>query len=74
VDDEPPARVGELHAAPDPLEQGHAGIALERGQLLGDRGRGVGERLGDGRHGAAGGQLAEQAHAPDVEHVRGGQP
>jgi hypothetical protein len=69
VADEPAAGLRELHSAPDALDQPHAGVALERGELLGDRRRRVGERLGDGGDGAARGELAQQAQATDVEHV-----
>ena len=50
------------------LEQLDAGLALERGELLGDGGRRVAERVGGGRDRAAGGELAQDAEAADVEH------
>ena len=50
----------------------HAGVALERRELLGDGGRRVGERLGDRRDRAPGGQLAQQPQAADVEHREAG--
>ena len=50
------------------LDQRHAGLALQRRELLGHRGRRVGQRLGDGGHGAALMQLAQQPQAADVEH------
>ena len=44
------------------------GLALERGDLLGDGGLGEGERLGGGRERAADRDLAKDAHAANVEH------
>jgi hypothetical protein len=68
VDDKTAARLRELNAAADALEQRHAGIALEGGELLGHgRGR-VGERLGDGRHRPASRELPQEAQATDIEH------
>jgi hypothetical protein len=65
-----------LGGEPDPaagrLEQAHAGLFLQRGQLLGDRRRAVGQGLGHGGDGAPAGQLPEQPQAPEVEH--GGLP
>ena len=61
-------RVREAHAAAGSLEQPHAGLALENGELLRDGRRrelqGVGHR-GDR---AALPQLAQQAEAPELEH------
>ena len=61
---------GQAPAAAVPLEQRDAGLALERGELLGDRGGGVAERVGGGRDRAAGGELAQDAEAADVEHAK----
>ncbi len=54
------------------LEQLDAGLALERLQLLGDRRSGVAERVGGGGDRAAGGELAQDAEAADVEHCESG--
>ena len=51
------------------LEQPHAGLALEHGELLRDGGRGVAERVGGGGDRPAGGELAKDAEAADVEHA-----
>ena len=58
---EPVRGVGEPHAAADALEQRHAGLALELGQLLRDGGRRVGQRVGDRGDRPALAQLAQQA-------------
>ena len=55
-------------AAAVALEQLHAGLALERGELLRDRGGGVAERVGGGGDRPARGELAQDAQAADVEH------
>jgi hypothetical protein len=68
VGHEPPARLRELHAAADALDQPYARVALERRQLLGDGGRRVGQRLGDRGDRAPRGQLAQQSQAADVQH------
>ena len=66
--DERQRRVGEPHAAAGALEQPHAGLALEHGELLGDgRGREL-ERVGDGGDRAALVELAQQAESAEVEH------
>ena len=57
-------------AAAVALEQRHAGLALERGELLGDRRGGVAERVGGGGDRPAGGELAQDAEAADVEHAK----
>ena len=62
------ARLREPHAAGAALDQHGAGLALERGDLLGHGGLREGERLGGGRERAAQGDLPEHAHAADVEH------
>ena len=60
----------EAAAAAVALEQRDAGLALERGELLGDRRGGVAERVGGGRDRPAGGELAQDAEAADVEHAK----
>jgi hypothetical protein len=56
--------IGDLPA----LEEAHPSLLLQRGELLGHRGRAVGQRLGHGGDGAAAGELPEQPQAPQVEH------
>ena len=68
VADDGLAGVGEPHAARAALDEHGAGLALERGDLLGDGGLGEGERLGCGGERAPEGDLAQHAHAADVEH------
>ncbi len=58
---QPVPGLGELHAAPDALEQLDAGVALQRGQLLRDGRRRVGERVRDGGDRAPLGELAQAA-------------
>ena len=53
VRDQDPRQRGEPDAAPDRLEQGHAGLGLELAELLRDRGRAVGQRPRHGGEGAA---------------------
>ena len=57
---EPTAGRGEADPAPDRLEQRHAHVAGQRGQLLGDRGGRQAELVGDLAHGAQAGELHEQ--------------
>ena len=66
--DEQPCGGGEGHAPSLALEQCHADLALEGGQMLGDGGGRVAERLGGGGDRAALGELAEHVEAADVEH------
>ena len=66
--DEQPPGVGEPERAAGALEQRRAGLALEHGQLLGDRAGRVVERAGGGVDGSAGVELAQQAEAAQVEH------
>ena len=66
--DERAARVGQAHAARVALDERRARLALEGGDLLGDGGLGVGERVGGGGERAACGDLAQHAHAADIEH------
>ena len=61
-------RVGQAHAAAGALEQRHARLALEDRQLLGDRGGRELQRVGDRGDRPAGGELAQQADAAEVEH------
>ena len=55
-------------AAAVALEQLDAGLALECRELLGDGRSGVAERVGGGGDRPAGGELAQDAQAADVEH------
>lgn len=52
---------GESHAATDVLDQRRPGLALEHGELLGDRGGRIPERLGDRRHAASESEFAQDA-------------
>ena len=61
-------RVREAHAAAGSLEQPHAGLALEDGELLGDGRRRELEGVGHRGDRAALPQLAQQAEAPELEH------
>jgi hypothetical protein len=67
VGDERPARVGQRQPPAVALQQDDAGLALQRGQLLGDGRRGERQRLGGGGDGLALGELAQDAEAADVE-------
>ena len=62
------ARLGHRRAAGPAVEQPDAQLALERGDLLGDRGLRQGERLGRARERAAPGDLAEGEQAAGVDH------
>ena len=62
------AGVGQPHAAAGLLQQPHADLLLQDGQLLGDRGRGVAERGGDRGEGPPLLQLAEHAQPAQVQH------
>jgi hypothetical protein len=66
--DDRPAGVGQPHTACAALDEPRPGLALERGDLLGDGRLRVGQRLGGGREGAAGRDLAQDPHAADIEH------
>ena len=68
VPDERQRRVGQPHPAPGALEQRHARLALEDRQLLGDGGGRELQCVGDRGDGPAGGELAQQADAAEVEH------
>ena len=69
VRDEPPSGLGEPQPAAVALDELHAGLALERGELLADGGRRHPERLGRRGDAASGRDLAEDAHALHVQHV-----
>jgi len=58
VPDEHTPGLGQTHVAPAALEQLRPGLALEHGELLGDRARGVVERPRGAVDGAAGVDLA----------------
>jgi hypothetical protein len=62
------AGLGEPDAARVALNQHGAGLALERGDLLGDGGLGERQRLGGGGERASHRDLAQHSHAADVEH------
>ena len=66
--DERAAGVGEAHAAAAAVDERGAGLLLERGDLLGDGGLGVGERLGRGGERAVLGDRLEDPQLFDVEH------
>ena len=66
--DEHERGVGQAHAAAGALEQRHARLALEHGELLGDGRRRELQRVGDGGDRAARVQLAQQPQAAEVEH------
>ena len=70
VRDERPPGVGQADAAGVALDERRARLALERGHLLGHGGLRVGERLRGRGERAAGGDLAQDAQAADVEHQR----
>jgi len=75
--DEPPAGLGQPDAAALAVEQRDAGLALERGELLRDRGRREGERPRGGGDRPALRHLAQHAHAAHVERAQrrpGGRP
>ena len=60
VRDEQVGLGGEPDPAAGSLEEAHSGLLLQCGELLGDRGRAVGQRLGHGGYGASTTELAEQ--------------
>ena len=66
--DQRAAGVGEPDAAAGAVDERGAGLLLERGDLLGDGGLGVGERLGGGGEGAVLGDRLEHPQLLDVEH------
>ena len=62
------AGLGQVHAARAALDEHGARLALQSGDLLGDRRLCVGERLGRGGERAAQRDLAENPQPLDVEH------
>ena len=66
--DERAARLREAHAARAALDELRGGLALERGDLLGDGRLRVGQRVGGGGERSTGCNLAQHAHTADVEH------
>src|SRR5262249_44712772 len=50
------------------LEESYAGFPLQRGELLGHRGRAVGQRIGHGGDSAPPRELAQQPQPPKVQH------
>jgi hypothetical protein len=68
VRDERAAGVGQAHAACVALHERRPRLLLQRGDLLGDGGLGVGERFGGSRERAARGDLSQDPQALDVEH------
>ena len=66
--DERAAGVGEPDAARAALHELGPGLAFERGDLLGDGGLGVGERVGRGGEGALCRDLSQHAHPAYVKH------
>ena len=60
--------VGQADAAAVALDQRAAGLALERAELLRDRGRRVTECVGGAGDAAVGGDLAQDEQAARVEH------
>ena len=68
VPDQDPPGVGELDVAADALQQGCPDLALEHGELLGDRARRVAECLRRGPHRVPGLELTEQPEPVEIEH------
>ena len=66
--DERAPRVGQADAAHAALDERRPGLALERGDLLGDGGLRERQGLGGGGERAALGDLAQDPHAADVKH------
>jgi hypothetical protein len=56
------------HAPALALEERDPDLALERSEVLGDRGRRVAERVGRRGDGAALGELAQHVESANVEH------
>ena len=69
VPDEHLGGAGEPHAAPVALEHGLAQLALQRGELLGHRGRGEVQRVGGGGQRPLLGDLAQDAQSAGVDHA-----
>ncbi len=68
VDGEPAARVGELGRPGGAVQQNDAGFPFQRGQLLGNRGRGVAQRGRGGRDRAPACELLEQPEPVQIQH------
>jgi hypothetical protein len=68
VADEHERRVGQPDPAPGALEQPHAGLSLEHGQLLRHGRRREAQRVGDRGDRPARVQLAQQPEAAEVQH------
>ena len=66
--DQRAARVGQPDAARAALDEHHAGLALQGGDLLGDGRLRVVQRVGGGGERATCGDLAQHAHAANVKH------
>ena len=66
--DERAAGVGQPHAAAAAVDERGARLLLERGDLLGDGGLGVGERVGGGGERAVLGDRLENPQLLDIEH------
>jgi len=64
------AGVGEAYRSHATVDEGGARLALERGDLLADRGLGERERVGRGRERATGGDLPQHEEPPGIEHKR----
>ena len=71
VADERLRRRGQPQVAPDALEQRDARLLLEQRELLGDRGRAVGELVATAPIVPRAFELAQQAEAFEVEHREG---
>ena len=70
VADDGLARLRQPHPAGAALDEHRPGLALERGDLLGDGRLREGEGVGGGGERALEGDLAEDAHAANVEHQK----
>ena len=68
VADQDDAGRGQGHAPAGALEQRHAGLALQGGELLRDGGRGVRERVGDRGDRSPVGQFEQQPEPAHVDH------
>ncbi len=65
---EDPPRLGEYDTSRPAFDEGHAGLALQRGDLLGDGRRRIGQRLGRAGQRTATGDLTEHLQAAHVQH------
>ena len=66
---EQPGRVGQPHAAPVALQQRRAGLPLQLGDLLGDRGRGHHERVGRRADRSVDGHGVQGLQPVEIQHV-----